>query len=127
MTIGVYGLVAAIVKLDDVGFYLLRASTARPGGALLRSLGGLVLRASPWLMRALGVGGTIAMFLVGGSILLHGVPPLAHALEGIPGSLGASSALIISLATPVIEGIVGLVVGTVLVVLTNLLQRMKTR
>lgn len=63
MTVGVYGLVAAIVKLDDLGLYLLRRGWA---------LGGVILRFAPYLMKALAVGGTAAMFLVGGGILVHG-------------------------------------------------------
>ena len=64
MTVGVYGLVAAIVKLDDLGMYLLRRGWA---------LGGAILRFAPYLMKALAVGGTAAMFLVGGGILVHGM------------------------------------------------------
>lgn len=76
MTVGVYGVVAAIVKLDDVGLYL-----ARRGSAAAQVVGRGILRAAPWLMRALSVLGTAAMFLVGGSILEHGLPQL-HALFG---------------------------------------------
>lgn len=76
MTAGVYGLVALIVKLDDFGAWLHR----RPGAAA-RAVGAGILRAAPWLMRTLSVAGTIAMFLVGGSILAHGLPPLEHAIE----------------------------------------------
>ena len=72
MTIGVYGLVAGIVKLDDLGFYLNRQS-----GALARSLGAGIVKAAPWLMKGLSVAGTAAMFLVGGGIIVHGIPPLA--------------------------------------------------
>jgi predicted DNA repair protein MutK len=75
MTFGVYGLVAGIVKLDDFGLFL-----SRKAGAA-RAFGEAILKAAPWLMKALSVAGTAAMFLVGGGILVHGVPPLAHALE----------------------------------------------
>jgi predicted DNA repair protein MutK len=75
MTIGVYGLVAGIVRLDDAGFYLSKRQEA-----VSRALGRALLAAAPWLMKLLSVAGTIAMFLVGGGILVHGVPPLAHAL-----------------------------------------------
>ncbi len=74
MTVGVYGLVAGIVKLDDVGLHLL----ARRGTGFFdrarRRFGAVVVRASPWLMKALSIVGTAAMFLVGGGILAHGVP-----------------------------------------------------
>ncbi len=76
MTVGVYGFVAAIVKLDDAGLAL-----ARRPGALAQGAGRAILAAAPRLMRALSVAGTAAMFLVGGGILVHGLPPLHHALE----------------------------------------------
>jgi predicted DNA repair protein MutK len=69
MTIGVYGLVAGIVKLDDAGLHLSRQANA---GA--RALGAAILRLAPWLMKGLSVAGTAAMFLVGGGILAHGLP-----------------------------------------------------
>jgi predicted DNA repair protein MutK len=75
MTIGVYGLVAGIVKIDDLGLYLSR----RAGAA--RVVGSAILRAAPWLMKSLSVAGTAAMFLVGGGILVHGFAPLRHAVE----------------------------------------------
>ena len=71
MTVGVYGLVAGIVKLDDAGLYL-----SRHGGRVLRMLGRGILRLAPWLMKLLSVVGTAAMFMVGGGILVHGVPLL---------------------------------------------------
>ena len=78
MTVGVYGLVAGIVKLDDAGLYLCR----RPGDGTSvraqRALGAGILRAAPWLMKFLSVAGTAAMFLVGGGILVHGAPALHH-------------------------------------------------
>lgn len=84
MTIGVYGLVAGIVRLDDAGFYL-----SKRQDAVSRALGRAVLAAAPWLMKLLSVAGTIAMFLVGGGILVHGVPPLAHVLEAWAANAGA--------------------------------------
>lgn len=77
MTVGVYGLVAAIVKLDDFGLHL-----SRLGGAVA-ALGRGILRAAPWLMKGLSVAGTAAMFLVGGGILVHGVPALHHAVQAL--------------------------------------------
>ncbi len=69
MTVGVYGLVAGIVKLDDAGFWLLDKK-----GRALKNLGAILVGASPRLMRFLGVAGTVAMFTVGGGILAHGLP-----------------------------------------------------
>jgi predicted DNA repair protein MutK len=76
MTVGVYGLVAGIVKLDDLG-----AALARRRGAL-GGLGRGILTGAPYLMKALSVAGTAAMFLVGGGIITHGVPLLHHAVDG---------------------------------------------
>ncbi len=85
MTVGVYGFVAAIVKLDDVGLAL-----SRRQGAGAQALGRAILAAAPWLMKALSVAGTAAMFLVGGGILVHGIAPLHHWVEAhAPGVLGA--------------------------------------
>src|SRR5437764_10695864 len=73
MTVGVYGVVAAIVKLDDVGLHL----TRRTSGAA-RAIGRGLLRAAPWLMKFLSVAGTVPMFLVDRSILEHGLPAMHH-------------------------------------------------
>ncbi len=87
MTVGVYGLVAAIVKLDDGGQHLRLRSGATALGRMQRGLGGAILACAPWLMRGLSVAGTAAMFLVGGGILVHGIPPLHHAFERLAGGL----------------------------------------
>jgi predicted DNA repair protein MutK len=93
MTVGVYGLVAGIVKLDDAGLHLSRRSAP-----LAQALGRALLAFAPWLMKALSVLGTAAMFLVGGGILLHGVPALGHAVEHWAGGLGALGGLVNSLS-----------------------------
>ena len=64
-----------IVKIDDLGLHLSRRT-----GAAAQKIGAIILRAAPWLMKSLSVAGTAAMFLVGGGILVHGVPPVAHAI-----------------------------------------------
>ena len=102
MTVGVYGLVAAIVKLDDAGLYLSRREGSGGLSRTLRALGSAILETAPWMMKGLSVAGTAAMFLVGGSILTHGIGPLHHWLEQP------------DLATPaplLIEGFVGIVAG----------------
>ncbi|HDJ1439951.1 TPA: DUF808 domain-containing protein [Serratia rubidaea] len=76
MTIGVYGIVAGIVKLDDLGLYLSRRSSA-----LARSIGSGIVSAAPYLMKTLSIVGTIAMFMVGGGILTHGLPAVHHLFE----------------------------------------------
>jgi len=84
MTAGVYGVVAGIVKLDDLGFYLSRSG----GRGARRALGAGILKAAPYLMKALALGGTFAMFLVGGGIITHGTP-LLEPWQGCPGSGGS--------------------------------------
>jgi predicted DNA repair protein MutK len=87
-TVGVYGLVAAIVKLDDLGLALTKGD--RP--SLAQTLGRGILAFAPWLMRSLAVFGTVAMFLVGGSILVHGIPLPVQEWVGLP-SLALEAAL----------------------------------
>ncbi len=89
MTVGVYGLVAAIVKLDDLGVYLCRRGAGQPGSPFVsvqHALGSGILHVAPWIMKVLSVAGTIAMFIVGGEILVHGLPwveaALHHAMGG---------------------------------------------
>jgi uncharacterized protein len=79
ITVGVYGLVAGIVKLDDLGLYLSRLQG--DGRAVQRAFGRWILRAAPYFMRALSILGTAAMFIVGGQILVHGIAPLHHFIE----------------------------------------------
>ena len=81
MTIGVYGLVAAIVKLDDAGLYLSRVGGDGAVARAQRRAGELVLSAAPFLMKGLSIAGTAAMFLVGGGILTHGIPAAHHQIE----------------------------------------------
>lgn len=116
MTVFVYGLVGAIVKLDDLGLAL-----TRRGGAS-RAVGVAILRAAPWLMKGLSVAGTVAMFLVGGGIVVHGVPALHHAVEGLAEGHGG----IVAALLPSVANIgVGLVVGAVVLAGWQLLQRLR--
>ncbi len=81
MTVGVYGLVAGIVKLDDVGLYLMKAEGTGSFNGFKRGLGRGILATAPYLMKGLGIVGTAAMFTVGGGILTHGIAPLHHFIE----------------------------------------------
>jgi predicted DNA repair protein MutK len=127
MTVGVYGLVAGIVKLDDLGLYLRgqgRASGQSDGFSA--ALGGVILRVSPILMKLLSIAGTAAMFLVGGGILTHGIPGLhdwvhekAEALHSVPGA----SALLQTLA----DVLVGIVAGALVLLLVSAVKRMLAR
>jgi predicted DNA repair protein MutK len=121
MTVGVYGLVAAIVKLDDLGLWL-----NQRGSALARGLGAGILRTAPWLMKALSVAGTAAMFLVGGGILVHGVAPLYQAISGFTQALGASwGAWGPVLLSTLAEGGIGVVAGALVLGAVMLVQRLR--
>lgn len=104
MTAGVYGLVAGIVKLDDLGLWL----TRKPG-QMAKSVGGAILRAAPYMMKSLSVIGTAAMFLVGGGILTHGVPVVHHWIEGVSQSVGGLSWIVPGL----LNAAAGIVAGAV--------------
>ena len=105
MTVAVYGFVAMIIKLDDLGWWL-----QRRGGRLAELAGGILLGTAPRLMRFLTVAGTAAMFLVGGGIMVHGVPVLAHSLETLVAPLGP---LVGPIATMVGNALAGVVVGAI--------------
>jgi hypothetical protein len=119
MTIGVYGLVGGIVKLDDAGLYLSQREGQGAWLDLQRALGRGLLIAAPYLMKLLSVAGMIAMFLVGGGILVHGIPALHHGvlhLSEIMHAVPASATLVPLLA----NALIGLVAGVlVLLVLTG--------
>lgn len=114
MTVGVYGLVAAIVKLDDFGLYL-----TQRGRAAARAVGTAILRTAPWLMKGLSVAGTAAMFLVGGGILVHGIAPLHHAVEHWAGEAGGLGWLVTTLA----GAAVGLLAGALVLLAVSLARR----
>jgi uncharacterized protein len=114
MTVGVYGLVAGIVKLDDLGLALQRHSGVRA------SVGRLILKLAPKLMKFLSVAGTLAMFLVGGSILVHGLPSVHHVIGGIALLSGGVPhiGLILDATLPMIlDGLFGFVVGAALAII----------
>lgn len=116
MTVGVYGLVAGIVKLDDLGLHLSqRASSAA------KAIGRGILRAAPWLMRTLSVAGTAAMFLVGGSIIEHGIPPVHHWAEAITEAAGGWHTVVGML----LDAAIGIAVGAVLVALYIAFRKMR--
>ncbi len=109
MTSGVYGLVAGIVKFDDAGLALVKAGQGNSSfDGFQRKLGQVILFLAPKLMKFLSVVGMIAMFLVGGGILVHGLPFLHHLLEGLNASMGA----VMTVMMPVLfNGGVGLIAG----------------
>jgi predicted DNA repair protein MutK len=117
MTVGVYGIVAGIVKLDDLGLYL-----SRKGGAVA-SIGGVILRAAPILMKTLSVAGTIAMFMVGGSILMHGIPGWHHVVEGITHVLPAVPGLA-TISGMLIDAFAGVIAGALILVVVTFATRL---
>ena len=117
MTAGVYGLVAGIVKLDDLGLRLQRGASA-----LGRSFGAALLRAAPWLMKTLSVVGTAAMFMVGGGILLHGWPAVGHAVAGWGATWGG---LLGSVVEALAGAGLGLVVGALVLAGMLLVRRLR--
>ncbi len=128
MTVGVYGLVAGIVKLDDVGMYLMDKTGASKMVALQNRLGEMILSFAPVLMKTLSVLGTAAMFLVGGGIIAHGLPLLTewlHDVEDFAHALPVAKDLFSDLASLIFNGITGVIVGGVLVGTQYLIQRIK--
>jgi predicted DNA repair protein MutK len=119
MTVGVYGVVAGIVKLDDAGLWL-----SRRDGAFARSLGSGILRAAPWLMKALSIAGTAAMFLVGGGILVHGIAPLHHAVQAWAEGLGTLAAAVLPTLA---DALLGIVAGAIVLAGVTLIQRLRGR
>lgn len=117
-TVLVYGLVAGIVKLDDLGVKLRRQSSAAA-----QKFGAGILRAAPILMKALSILGTAAMFTVGGSILVHGVPALDHFIEGIAAPAAASSPILGTIVTTLLDAISGIVAGGLAVLVAMLGKR----
>jgi hypothetical protein len=126
MTVGVYGLVAGIVKLDDAGLWLLREGR----GPAARTAGRVILGAAPRLMKFLSVAGTAAMFLVGGSIIAHGVPALHHAVDragewsGAPPVAGPIAGVIAPLLA---ELLIGIVAGAIVLGLVGLAMTLRRR
>lgn len=120
MTIGVYGAVAGIVKLDDAGLYLTKLSGDDPWTRGRQALGRAILWGAPHLMKLLSVLGMVAMFLVGGGILVHGIPALHHGVEHLAESMfhvpGADT-----LMPMLVNGLVGVVAGAAVLFTVNLL------
>lgn len=111
MTIGVYGLVALIVKIDDAGLYLKQKT-----GSFARGFGNFLIKFAPLLMKFLGIAGTTAMFLVGGGIVAHVIEPLHHLYQGWHFMLGI-----------LIEGATGVVWGAILALVIGGIIKLKNR
>ena len=115
MTVGVYGLVAGIVKLDDLGLWMMLRKGSNFFKQIVRKIGQLLLNGTPYLMRFLSIAGTAAMFMVGGSIIGHGLPFVHHFSETIVEFLLPISNVLVAIAPHLLDAIVGLVVGAICV------------
>lgn len=125
MTVGVYGLVAGIVKLDDAGLFFTKNKGNSLSATLIRKLGFAILAFAPYMMKTLSVVGTIAMFLVGGAILTHGIPAIHHWIEGLAETinLGFLSGLLPAL----LNGLFGVLAGIVALIIFTFVGKIKKR
>ena len=113
-TVGVYGLVALLVRMDDAGMHLIARSREMSGAAaaFIRRAGHWLIAALPHVIRLLGVIGTVAMLLVGGGMYVHNIDAIHHALHFLPGIVG--------------ELLAGIVLGTILVGVMHLFKRLRS-
>ena len=118
VTIGIYGLVAGIVKIDDVGLHLIDNSVV---GDSKRKFGEFMLSAAPKLMKFLSIAGTIAMFLVGGGIIVHGIGYLSRSVEDLAHLTGVFEGL----TNTLLNGIVGFIIGAMVVAILTLIGKMR--
>lgn len=129
MTLGVYGIVAGIVKLDDGGLYLLQRKGMRWWHKLVRRFGVVILNAAPLLMKTLSVVGTAAMFMVGGGILTHGLPGAHDIIYGIAHAVAALAVIgsVLEFIIPILlDGLFGVLAGAVvLLAVSGVLRGLK--
>lgn len=119
VTIGVYGIVAGIVKIDDLGFWL-RDKSSR----VAQALGAVLLAAAPVLMKVLTVVGTLAMFLVGGGIIVHGLTPLHHLIENAIAPFSGSG-LVAGLLSNGANLVIGFIIGSIVLLVVNLIAKLR--
>ena len=118
MTVGVYGLVAGIVKLDDLGLHLSQKRTQ-----VVAWLGRGIVGAAPYLMKTLSVVGTAAMFMVGGAILTHGIAPVHAAVEHAAAAVGGGG-VVQALTATVLNALFGIVAGAVVLGVVSVVKRL---
>jgi len=117
VTVGVYGLVGIIVKLDDMGYWL-----ADKSSTIAQAVGKALLVLAPWLMKILSVVGTLAMFLVGGGIVVHGIAPLHHAIEHFATAQGAVVAAILPV---LVNLVIGFIIGAIVVAVVKGIEKVR--
>ncbi len=126
MTVGVYGVVAGIVKLDDGGLYLLRTSGNSDFGQFKQRVGRAILVAAPYMMKSLTVIGTVAMFMVGGGILTHGIPPVHHWIADVSAPLAALPAVggvLSAIAPAIVDAVFGVIAGGAVLLVVEVVKR----
>lgn len=117
ITAGIYGLVAGIVKIDDLGLHLMQKS-----GKMSQKIGQILFTAAPKLMKFLSIAGTIAMFLVGGGILVHGIGFLHHGVQ----DLAYLTGMFESVTTMLLNGAVGLIIGAIAVGIFTIIGKLRS-
>ncbi|EMI18324.1 membrane protein containing DUF808 [Rhodopirellula maiorica SM1] len=130
MTVGVYGLVAGIVKIDDLGTRLMRTDSPQSKPGFRQKLGYALITTAPYLMKFLSIAGTVAMFLVGGGILTHGIPPLHHMVESLIHPLAeieGFGGILASVVKMLLDAILGIIGGTLCLLVVNTVQRLRGR
>ncbi len=128
MTVGVYGLVAGIVKLDDAGLLMTQRTGDSAFRRMERAVGRGILKAAPYLMKTLSVVGTAAMFLVGGGILTHGFGALNRLLEQWIAAAGQVGGVVVQqLVSLSLDGVVGVVAGAIVLAAVTAFKRVKAR
>ena len=116
ITVGIYGLVAGIVKIDDVGLHMMEKD-----GKFTQKVGKVLFAAAPKLMKFLSIAGTLAMFLVGGGILVHGINFLHHEVEDIAHLTGVFE----SFTTALLNGVIGFIIGAAIVALFTVINKIR--
>lgn len=130
ITIAVYGLVAGIVKLDDAGYHLIKAQGKAAWSKFKRAFGRGLLAFAPFLMKSLSILGTAAMFLVGGGILLHGLPmiePIVHHTQEYAAGLPAVGAILSAILPSLAGALVGIIAGALLVLVVMMGQKVLSK
>jgi len=130
MTIGVYGLVAVIVKLDDAGLYLCQQPGVGLWTKIQHKVGRACLHGAPYLMKLLAVVGTAAMFMVGGGIITHGIPVAHHFIEYLAQSANALSGIggmLETLTSSLLNALAGIVSGALALAGVTIAGRVYTR
>ena len=125
MTVGVYGLVALIVKMDDAGLWLMRRAGNGIVASLQHSLGETLLAVAPRMLKLLAVAGTLAMFLVGGGIVVHGIPVISAASAALAQTAGAANATAGAVVPILFDAVAGVLTGALVLGVVLAVSRLR--